>query len=420
MTIQLLITSTILSIIIGVTIGIVTALRQYSGFDYGVTLVSFFLFSMPSFFVAVILKMYFGIGFNDFLEDPSFNWIAILVVSLIFGVIWMAIIGGDARRRGLVFGVAALATAVVMIVLGLTKWFVYPQLSVWFILIVGVGGAFALTHLFSSLRNRRALGALLTVAVLGVVMYLVFYGVGGFGGVLSSTVQNVWVLLAFGVVAIASGAFVGWAWGGPDKWLSARLGGILAFVLAFLTFVDRLMKSWYTYAFSDIVNGRPIATVGSSTPNLNQVTSSFWIFSLDSFTHLLLPTMSICLISMAGYSRYARASLLDVMGQDYIRTARAKGLPERTVVLRHAFRNSLIPLATLITLDFGALIGGAIITETVFAWSGMGRMFNAALQTVDVNPLMGFFLVTGSVAIAFNLVADLIYSALDPRIRVVN
>jgi peptide/nickel transport system permease protein len=124
------------------------------------------------------------------------------------------------------------------------------------------------------------------------------------------------------------------------------------------------------------------------------------------------------LISLAGYSRYSRASMLEIMNQDYIRTARAKGLGERTVVMRHAFRNALIPLATLVAFDIGALIGGAIITEQVFAFSGMGQLFVQALQRQDLNPVMGVFLITGIVALVFNLVADLVYSVLDPRVRV--
>ena len=127
---------------------------------------------------------------------------------------------------------------------------------------------------------------------------------------------------------------------------------------------------------------------------------------------------SLLLIGFAGYTRYARASLLEVFNQDYIRTARAKGLSERTVVMRHAFRNAMIPLTTLVAFDFAGVIGGAVITERVFAWSGMGSLFVEALQHVDVNPVMGFFLITGSVAIIFNLIADVVYTLLDPRIRV--
>jgi peptide/nickel transport system permease protein len=124
------------------------------------------------------------------------------------------------------------------------------------------------------------------------------------------------------------------------------------------------------------------------------------------------------LISLAGYSRYSRANLLDVLNQDYIRTARSKGLNERTVIMRHAFRNSLIPLTTVIAFDIGALVGGAIITETVFAWSGMGVLFSNALTNTDVNALMGYFVVTGVLIVIFNIIADLLYSVLDPRIRV--
>ena len=95
---------------------------------------------------------------------------------------------------------------------------------------------------------------------------------------------------------------------------------------------------------------------------------------------MVLPITALILISLASYTRYMRGSMLEVMNFDYIRTARAKGMPERTVVMRHGFRNALIPIATLIPLDLAALFGGAIITETVFGWSGMGRLFVDALD----------------------------------------
>jgi peptide/nickel transport system permease protein len=110
--------------------------------------------------------------------------------------------------------------------------------------------------------------------------------------------------------------------------------------------------------------------------------------------------------------------MLEVMNQDYVRTARAKGLTERTVVVRHAFRNALIPLTTLAAIDFGALIGGAVITEAVFAWRGMGRLFVEGLIQVDPNPVMGFFIVTSVAFVIFNMLADIAYAYLDPRIRI--
>jgi peptide/nickel transport system permease protein len=109
--------------------------------------------------------------------------------------------------------------------------------------------------------------------------------------------------------------------------------------------------------------------------------------------------------------------MLEVMNLDYIRTARAKGLTERTVVVRHGFRNAMIPITTIVALDIGALIGGAIITETVFGWVGMGRYFVDALKIPDPNAVMGFFLITGLAIVLANLAADVVYGFLDPRIR---
>jgi peptide/nickel transport system permease protein len=102
---------------------------------------------------------------------------------------------------------------------------------------------------------------------------------------------------------------------------------------------------------------------------------------------------------------------------DYVRTARAKGLTERTVTVRHAFRNALIPVTTLAAFDFGAVIGGAVITETVFGWRGMGALFRDGLLNRDPNPVMAFFLVTAVLVVIFNLIADIAYAYLDPRIR---
>jgi peptide/nickel transport system permease protein len=175
------------------------------------------------------------------------------------------------------------------------------------------------------------------------------------------------------------------------------------------------MQSWNEYYNNEWVFGRPIATVGDSTSELE---GDYWLTGIDSFTHLLLPTAALMLISVAGYVRYSRASLLEVLNQDYIRTARAKGLNERTVIMRHAFRNSLIPLTTVMAFDFAGVIGGAIITERVFAWRGMGTLFNDGLAAFDLNLVMGVILITSISALLFNLIADLVYAALDPRIRV--
>jgi peptide/nickel transport system permease protein len=219
------------------------------------------------------------------------------------------------------------------------------------------------------------------------------------------------VILA--VVTLVVGLAVGFFMGGYDRGQSMRVGALTAVLSGGLVLLDRFMQSWPTY-FSD-VNGRPIATIGYQTPNLG---GNVWESGIDSFTHFLLPTIALLLISFASYTRYARAGMLETMGQDYVRTARAKGLPEGTVVVRHAFRNMLIPITTLVAFDVGALLGGAIITERIFGIPGMGSVFFAGLQRGDLNPVMGYFIVIAGMAILFNFLADLAYAALDPRVRV--
>jgi peptide/nickel transport system permease protein len=176
------------------------------------------------------------------------------------------------------------------------------------------------------------------------------------------------------------------------------------------------MQTWSPYFEMDGVNGRPIPTVGQIDPLLSN--TNFWVGTLDRGVHLVLPTIALTLISFAGYIRFSRGTLLEVLNQDYIRTARAKGLTERTVIMRHAFRNTMIPLTTIIVVDLAGIIGGAIITERVFGWSGMGTLFNRAINSFDLNLLMGVFFITASLSVIANLLADLLYSALDPRVRV--
>jgi peptide/nickel transport system permease protein len=132
--------------------------------------------------------------------------------------------------------------------------------------------------------------------------------------------------------------------------------------------------------------------------------------------YLILPVITLALFDATHYTRYLRSSLLDVIRQDYVRTAYAKGLRERMVVYRHALKNASIPLVTVIALDLPQLFSGALITETIFAWPGMGRLFWEASGRVDYPVLMGIFTVASGLVIFFNLVADAIYAWLDPRI----
>ena len=140
----------------------------------------------------------------------------------------------------------------------------------------------------------------------------------------------------------------------------------------------------------------------------------FWI---DRLQHLAIPAMTLMLLSIAQYSRFMRASMLEVVNSDYVRTARAKGLPERTVTLKHALRNALIPVVTVSALNFGALIGGAVITESIFQLDGMGPYFLGALFSRDAYVVMAWLMVTATAVVAFNLIADVLYGYIDPRIR---
>jgi peptide/nickel transport system permease protein len=152
--------------------------------------------------------------------------------------------------------------------------------------------------------------------------------------------------------------------------------------------------------------------------NLNSVDPGKGVdFLVDRAHHLALPVFVLMIANMPGYTRYMRAAMLEVINSDYVRTARAKGLPERSVTFRHAFRNALIPLVTLMALNFGALLGGAVVTETVFSLDGMGLYFVTALLTNDPYPVMAWLMITAIMVVVFNLIADVAYGLLDPRVR---
>lgn len=140
-------------------------------------------------------------------------------------------------------------------------------------------------------------------------------------------------------------------------------------------------------------------------------------FLIDRLQHLTLPIIALAYLSIALYSRYMRSSMLEVVNSDYVRTARAKGVRESVVTRKHSLRNALIPIVTLAALNFSSVFSGAIVTETVFAIPGMGVFFLEALYSREVYSVMAFLMVTSVFVIIGNLVADILYSYLDPRIR---
>jgi peptide/nickel transport system permease protein len=137
----------------------------------------------------------------------------------------------------------------------------------------------------------------------------------------------------------------------------------------------------------------------------------------DRIEHLVLPTIVLSLLSIALYSRFMRSSLLEVLGTDYMRTAAAKGLSFRAILFKHGLKNALIPVVTVIALSLPSLLSGAIITETIFAWPGMGRLFINALNQSDLALLMGYLLLVAFLVVFSNLLADVVYAWLDPRVK---
>lgn len=137
----------------------------------------------------------------------------------------------------------------------------------------------------------------------------------------------------------------------------------------------------------------------------------------EAIKHLIMPGITIATFSLARNSRLIRSAMLEVLAQDYVQTARSKGLPNRVVTLRHAFRNALIPIVTILGLEFGFLLGGVVVTETVFSWPGVGRLVFNAINQRDIPLVQASVIVFSSMFVLINLVVDLLYARLDPRIR---
>lgn len=137
----------------------------------------------------------------------------------------------------------------------------------------------------------------------------------------------------------------------------------------------------------------------------------------DWVRNLILPIASLTIIQVAGYTRYVRSAMLEVLSQDYVRTARAKGLLEKAVVVRHALKNAALPFITVVGLDIPFLLGGAIVTEQVFSWAGMGRLFVEFASKSDYPVIMGILMLVATAVVLFSILTDVIYTLFDPRIR---
>lgn len=183
--------------------------------------------------------------------------------------------------------------------------------------------------------------------------------------------------------------------------------GFSFFGLAMPTFVFGLsLQVIFVIYWQGWFGMKPFVTNGMLTGSLEAILNSH-----------VLPIITLMLVLVAGESRFQRASMLEVLNSDYIRTARAKGLPRRTVIYKHALRNAMIPLVTIWALDFAALLGGSVITETVFSWPGLGQLLIEGITRSDLNLTMAIVMLISVLVVVFNLIADLLYGVLDPRIR---
>ncbi len=153
-----------------------------------------------------------------------------------------------------------------------------------------------------------------------------------------------------------------------------------------------------------------LPTVGMFDPAAGQTVT-------EVIKHMVLPVTTLATITIAGYSRYVRSAMLEVLSQDYIRTARAKGVTQRLIILRHALKNASLPFVTLIGLDLPFLLAGAVVTERIFAWPGMGRLFIDQTERADFPVLMGILMLIAVAVVIFQIITDVTYSFLDPRIR---
>jgi ABC-type dipeptide/oligopeptide/nickel transport system permease component len=241
-------------------------------------------------------------------------------------------------------------------------------------------------------------------------------------GIISAVKHNSWVDVSMMVWANIGVSM-------PVFWLGLMLAYVFSLLLKGTPFwlppSGRITAGILSPAFYDVwgwtIPGtglwRSVLEFLSRLYIFNAILTANWKLLGDTLKHLLLPSLALGTIPMALFARMTRSTMLEVLGQDYIRTARAKGLPNSQVILKHAFRNSLLPLITVIGLSLGGLLGGAVLTETIFGLSGVGRTLFEAITARDYGIVQAFTVVIAIFFVILNLIVDISYAYLDPRIR---
>ena len=212
------------------------------------------------------------------------------------------------------------------------------------------------------------------------------------------------------------GVVVG-AWGAIRQYhLSDRVITVLSLLLLSTpVFVIAPLLMLAALKVNSVLGVQLFEYIGETSPD---AVGGWWSQFVDRLQHLVLPTFTLALMGIAGYSRYQRNAMLDVLGQDFIRTARAKGLTRRQALFKHGLRTALIPMATLFAYGVSGLVTGAVFTEKIFGWHGMGEWVVQGIATQDTNIIVAVTLFTGVAILLAGLLSDVIYAALDPRVRV--
>jgi peptide/nickel transport system permease protein len=200
-------------------------------------------------------------------------------------------------------------------------------------------------------------------------------------------------------------------------WASRRPQGRGSSAVTVLSLVGYSMPTFWTGILLVILFGKVFPIMPIAGMRDVRVFGGWWVTSLDVLHHLVLPAFTLAIVYMAQYSRLSRASMLEVLGADYVRTARAKGLSEHVVVWKHALRNALMPVVTIAGLQFGNLVSGAVLVETVFSWPGLGTLAFESILGRDYPTLLGVLFFSSVLVIAANLMTDFAYRLIDPRLR---
>ena len=332
-TLRLVLLSVVLTVIVGIAVGVLSAVRQYSAFDYASTFSAFLFFALPVFWLAVLLKEFGAIKLNDFLEQPGLSATVIVLLAIATGLFWASFAGGSWTRRILAGAGGFLGTLGVLFALRATDWLENPGFSPLVLALLGLVSAFVAISVFGELTDRRFVVPCVLSALGALALTWVFH---------DWIADPSWSeLFFFTIISLGLAAALGAAFGGTQRRAAVSASLLTSFLTGCFIILDRILSAW--------TPGRTIATVGPNTPNFE---GTFWARMVDYAGHQVLPTIALALIGFATYSRFTRASMLDTMKSDYVRTARAKGLRPAQVIFRHAFRTALIPVVTVITLGF--------------------------------------------------------------------